>query len=86
MPKDLHKQLMKDPDYARQVREGKEEDRNYREIQKASNSFHKGIKKHGYKSKALEHAKTSKPKTYMGRPIEELKREAGIGKYKDRYK
>ena len=23
--------------------------------------------------------------TYMGRPIEELKREAGIGKYKGRY-
>lgn len=26
-----------------------------------------------------------KMKTYFGRPIEELKREAGIGKYKGRY-
>lgn len=29
-----HKQLMKDPDYARQVGEGKKEDRNYREGKK----------------------------------------------------
>lgn len=29
--------------------------------------------------------KMKKEKTYMGRPIEELEKEAGIGKYKGRY-
>lgn len=35
----------------------------------------------------LSVSKTNKKKlTYHGRPIEELNKEAGIGKYKDRYK
>lgn len=73
-----HRQLMKDPDYARQVREGEQEDRNYRSNlfqkgmktptmkaisekgkvrQSVSDKFHKGIEKHGFKSKALDSAK-----------------------------
>ena len=38
------------------------------------------------KEKIAKKMGAKKEKTYFGRPIEELKREAGIGKYKDRYK